>query len=197
MIPNILYILVYIKIIKNQEKYKGSQHISLLQKLHYYGIRGVALEWFKSYLSDRKQFVYFNNTKSNYRNVTCGVPQGSILGPILFLIYINDIVNVSNLLFPILFADDSNVFHAGKDPNEMINVMNIELNKLSIWLKANKLSLNVKKTHFMFFSPPRKKAEFSNRLTIQGENINQVHETKFLGVMVDDKLSWASHINYI
>ena len=172
-------------------------HSILLQKLHYYGIRGVALEWFKSYLSDRKQFVYFNNTKSNYRNVTCGVPQGSILGPILFLIYINDIVNVSNLLFPILFADDSNVFHAGKDPNEMINVMNIELNKLSIWLKANKLSLNVKKTHFMFFSPPRKKAEFSNRLTIQGENINQVHETKFLGVMVDDKLSWASHINYI
>ena len=79
----------------------------------------------------------------------------------------------------------------------MINVMNIELNKLSIWLKANKLSLNVKKTHFMFFSPPRKKAEFSNRLTIQGENINQVHETKFLGVMVDDKLSWACHINYI
>ena len=172
-------------------------HSILIQKLHYYGIRGIALEWFRSYLSDRKQFVYFNNTKSNPRDVTCGVPQGSILGPILFLIYINDIVNVSNLLFPILFADDSNVFHAGKNPNEMINVMNTELDKLSTWLKANKLSLNVKKTHFMFFCPPQKKAEFSNCLSIQGETIHQVKETKFLGVMVDNKLSWASHINYI
>ena len=172
-------------------------HSILLQKLHYYGIRGIALEWFRNYLSDRKQFVYFNNTKSNYLNVTCGVPQGSILGPILFLIYINDIVHVSTLLFPILFADDSNVFYAGKDPNDMINIMNIELEKLLIWLKVNKLSLNVKKTHFMFFCPPQKKAEFSNSLTIDGETINRVNETKFLGVMVDDKLSWASHINYI
>ena len=172
-------------------------HDILLQKLHYYGIRGIALEWFKNYLSDRKQFVYFNNTKSNFRNITCGVPQGSILGPILFLIYINDIVNVSNILFPILFADDSNVFHAGKDPNEMIEVMNIELNKLLTWLKVNKLSLNVKKTHFMFFCPPNKKVKLSNTLSIQGQSIDQVKETRFLGVMVDDKLSWASHINYI
>ena len=172
-------------------------HSILLQKLHYYGIRGTALEWFRNYLSERKQFVFFDNTKSNFRNVTCGVPQGSILGPILFLIYINDIVNVSNLLSPILFADDSNVFLAGKDPNDMINIMNIELEKLLTWLKANKLSLNVKKTHFMFFCPPHKKAKFSNNLTIQGQVIDKVNETKFLGVMVDDKLSWASHINYI
>ena len=172
-------------------------HSILLQKLHYYGIRGIALEWFRNYLSDRKQFVYFNNTISNYLNVTCGVPQGSILGPILFLIYINDIVHVSTLLFPILFADDSNVFYAGKNPNDMINIMNIELEKLLNWLKANRLSLNVKKTHFMFFCPPQKKAEFSNSLTIDGETINRVNETKFLGVMVDDKITWASHINYI
>ena len=131
-------------------------HSILLQKLQYYGIRGVALDWFKSYLSNRKQFVYFNDTKSNYRDITCGVPQGSILGPILFLIYINDIVNISKILFPILFADDSNVFLAGKNPNDMIIKMNVELEKLVKWLQANKLSLNVKKTHFMFFGPPRK-----------------------------------------
>ena len=172
-------------------------HSILLQKLHHYGIRGSALEWFKSYLAGRKQFVHFNNTKSNHRDVTCGVPQGSILGPVLFLIYINDIVNVSNILFPILFADDSNVFYAGKDPNEMINIMNTELEKLSIWLKANKLSLNVKKTHYMFFCPPRKNVSFSNKLLIEGESITQVSETKFLGIMVDAKLSWSNHINYI
>ena len=172
-------------------------HSILLQKLYHYGIRGSALEWFKSYLTDRKQFVYFNNTKSNYRDVTCGVPQGSILGPILFLIYINDIVNVSRLLFPILFADDSNVFYAGKDPDEMIKTMNNELEKLLVWLKANKLCLNVKKTHYMFFSPPRKCVNSSTKLIIEGEIINQVSETKFLGVIVDSKLSWTNHINYI
>ena len=172
-------------------------HTILLQKLHYYGIRGLALEWFKSYLSDRKQFVYFNNTKSNFRDVTCGVPQGSILGPILFLIYINDIANISNVLFPILFADDSNVFLAGKNPNEMIDLMNKELNKLVEWLQANKLSLNVKKTHFMFFCPPKESLYFSNTLSILGENIDQVHKTKFLGVMLDSKLSWQAHIQYI
>ena len=172
-------------------------HSILLQKLYHYGIRGSALEWFKSYLTDRKQFVYFNNTKSNYRDVICGVPQGSILGPILFLIYINDIVNVSRLLFPILFADDSNVFYAGKDPDEMIKTMNNELKKLLVWLKANKLCLNVKKTHYMFFSPPHKCVNSSTKLIIEGEIINQVSETKFLGVIVDSKLSWANHINYI
>ena len=172
-------------------------HSILLQKLRYYGIPDVALDWFWSYLSGRNQFVYFNDTKSNYRDVICGVPQGSILGPILFLIYINDIVHVSNKLFPILFADDSNVFLSGKDPIEMITSMNYELEKLIKWLQANRLSLNIKKTHFMFFSPPRKNLSFSNEIRIMGEKIEMVHETKFLGVMLDSKLSWQPHIAYI
>ena len=169
----------------------------MLKKLEYYGIRGSALKWFDSYLSQRKQYVSYNGTQSNFRDVTCGVPQGSILGPVLFLIYINDIVHVSRVLFPILFADDSNVFLSGKSPDEMIDIMNTELDRLFIWLQANTLSLNIKKTHFMFFCPPKKKALFSKSLQILGQTIEQKQETKFLGVMLDSKLTWASHATYI
>ena len=172
-------------------------HAILLQKLHYYGIRGIALEWFRSYLSSRKQFVMFNGIKSVYKDVQCGVPQGSVLGPILFLLYINDIVNVSDVLFPILFADDSNVFISGNNIDTIIQSMNAELEKLMVWLSINKLSLNIGKTNYMIFSPPRKKPLATNPVIIRGTEIKQISETKFLGVVVDDKLSWKNHINYI
>ena len=81
-------------------------HKILLTKLECYGIRGIALQWFRSYLTNRKQYVVYNNINSNLRDITCGVPQGSILGPLLFLLYINDITNASTKLFPILYADD-------------------------------------------------------------------------------------------
>ena len=125
-------------------------HKIVLDKLYLYGIRGTALDWITNYLSDRKQYVVYNNTKSDEKHITCGVPQGSILGPILFLLYINDICNVSDILFPILFADDNtNIFLNGKHIDELVKCMNCELNKVVIWLAANKLSLNIKKTHFM------------------------------------------------
>ena len=126
-------------------------HKILLDKLYLYGIRGTALDWITNYLSDRKQYVVYNNTKSDEKHITCGVPQGSILGPLLFLLYVNDICNVSDILFPILFADDTNIFLNGKNTDELVQCMNCELNKVVIWLAANKLSLNIKKTHFMIF----------------------------------------------
>ena len=126
-------------------------HNSLLDNLYLYRIRGTALDWFTNYLSDRKQYVVYNNTKSNKKNITCGVPQGSILGPLLFLLYINDICNVSVILFPILFADDTNIFLNGKHNDELVQCMNCELNKVVIWLAANTLSLNIEKIHFMMF----------------------------------------------
>ena len=172
-------------------------HAILLQKLYHYGIRGVAFDWFKSYLSSRKQYVQFNGIHSGHSEVKCGVPQGSVLGPILFLLYINDIVNVSNILYPILFADDSNVFLSGNNIDNLINSMNIELEKLMVWLAANKLSLNVGKTNFMIFSPPKKKPVVRFPILIQGTEIKQIFETKFLGVVVDHKLNWEGHINYI
>ena len=127
-------------------------HRILLNKIYKYGVRGIAVKWMENYLSDRQQFVLFKNVKSDYANITFGVPQRSILGPLLFLLYVNDIANVSKLLFPILFADDTNVFLSGKNIDQMTNIMNDELDSIFLWLNSNKLSLNVKKTQFMVFN---------------------------------------------
>ena len=92
-------------------------HDILFQKLEFYGVRGLALDWFKSYLYQREQFVEYNGAKSNKDRITCGVPQGSILGPLLFLLYINDLCNASKKVFALLFADDSNMFLTSKNPD--------------------------------------------------------------------------------
>ena len=126
-------------------------HTLLIDKLEYYGIRGIAQEWLKSYLKDRKQFVQIDECASTLLNVTCGVPQGSILGPKLFILYINDICNASTSLEFILFADDTNVFYSGVDIQTICECISRELDKLHVWLSVNKLSLNVDKTNFILF----------------------------------------------
>ena len=172
-------------------------HKILLQKLEFYGIRGVALNWFNSYLSNRVQYVDFDGVSSSKSVITCGVPQGSILGPLLFLLYINDLSEVSSILFSLLFADDSNTFLSGKNPDELIRSMNIEIDKILKWLNINKLTLNVKKTHYMFFRKSRSKLKLTEPLLINGEIIEMVNHTKFLGVVIDSFLSWRDHIQYI
>ena len=165
-------------------------HKILLSKLSHYGIRGVAHSWFTSYmyLSNRKQYVTYNGTSSATRNIICGVPQGSILGPLIFLIKINDLCDVCKYTAPILFADDKNLFCNGSDLEALETNINQELAKISKWLKTNKLSLNVKKTHYMVFSKPRI-GKFRLRLMIDGENIDEVEKTKFLGIIIDNKLN--------
>ena len=127
-------------------------HKILLAKLSHYGIRGKALEWFTSYLSNRSQYVHANGVDSQIKTIDCGVPQGSLLGPLLFIIYINDFHKSSNNLSFILFADDSNLFYSHPDPNVLLRTVNCELKKVAEWIKANKLSLNIKKTKCMLFS---------------------------------------------
>lgn len=172
-------------------------HNILFEKLYHYGIRGLALDWFRSYLSDRAQYVQFNDAHSDYNNIICGVPQGSILGPLLFLLYINDIVNVSEKLLPILFADDTNMFITGNNIDVMIQTMNEVLEKLMLWLNTNKLSLNVKKTHYVIFTPGRSSVTPKETLKINNITIDREETTTFLGVKLDSKLSWIHHIQGI
>ena len=128
------------------------------------------------------------------QGIPCGVPQGSILGPLFFILYVNDLNNAS-LLDAILFADDTNLFISHNDPVYLINTLNRELNKLSTWFAANRLSLNLAKTNFMVFKPWQKKQSFEFQVFINEQPILRVSETMFLGVLLDDNLTWKSHIS--
>ena len=131
-------------------------------------------------MTERYQFVEYNSSKSKVSHLSCGVPQGSNLGPLLFQLYINDLAFVSPKLFAVLFADDSNFFCSGKDLSSVITTVNYELNFVVDWLNASRMSLNVDKTHFMVFHSKRKKIYSDAKVQIMGQNLSQVEFTKFL-----------------
>ena len=170
-------------------------HNILLDKLNFYGIRGVALDWFSSYLRGRSQRTKFQSTLSEPRDITCGVPQGSLLGPLLFIIYVNDICKASDVLSFLMYADDTNIFLSNKQLHSLINTVNHELNEICTWFRANKLSLNTKKCNYIIFT----KTKINNNYPVKLDNmpIEQVLKTKFLGIYVDDKLSWKHHIHEV
>ena len=171
-------------------------HDILLEKLELYGIRGIARTWFISYLANRQQTVSVNNVTSTPVNISCGVPQGSVLGPILFLLYINDFHSCSDF-FDFLFADDTNLFSKHKSLSSLEALINVELINVNSWLCANKLSLNVDKSSFVVFHPPQRKIIPSFNLTINGIHLKRDFCIKYLGVLIDSNLSWKSQVDSI
>jgi hypothetical protein len=167
-------------------------HSILLNKMCKLGIRGLAQDWFHSYLTDRSHYVSIGGEDSVCLTANIGVPQGSVLGPILFLLYINDMCASSDLLNFVHFADDTTVFIAGSDPDILVDTVNAELAKVDIWLQANRLSLNVNKTSFMLFLGP--KTDLKDNVCIRNTPLDRVRASKFLGITIDDKLDFATHI---
>ena len=147
-------------------------HTLLLAKLEYYGIRGINNQWFKSYLTDRTQYTTYNGTRSDINSVNCGVPQGSILGPLLFIIYINDMNLISDDTSLILFADDTNVFMSHNNLPKLEHMANRELKKIFDWTISNRLSLNLKKTMYMIFQPRKNKLLHNMNIKVDNTSLD-------------------------
>ena len=179
-------------------------HQILLSKLKYYGVDDIPIKWFSSYLNDRQQFVQIEDTCSEKQIITTGVPQGSILGPLLFIIYLNDIQFASTIFKSILYADDTNLISpmsvfSSQDVNLTSDNINTELNKISDWMAVNKLSLNIGKTKFMIFHYPQKKLRPSDipTLKINDIQISRTQDFNFLGLTISETLQWKAHVNKI
>ena len=180
------------------------------RKLEKYGIRGVCHNLLKSYLTNRTQITTFQHTESDPCSIEYGVPQGSVLGPLLFLIYINDITNIESATLAnfVLFADDTNIFVSGKDENEVFENANNVLNEVHHYMIANQLHINMSKSVYMHF---RRNLNTEGRLTcarareygsentlhLGNQKLKKVDQVKFLGVIIDDKLNWEPHIHHL
>ena len=172
-------------------------HEILLKKLYFYGVRGTPYDWFSSYLSERQQFVNVNNSNSSVKFVSHGVPQGSILGPLLFLIFINDLPNVSPFFKFCMFADDSTLTCKFDNSNELQirNKLENELIVVQNWLNMNKIKINYDKSKFIIFSYGKKYN--LDKLKFGSNFISSTSDTKFLGIIVDNHLNFRAHINSI
>lgn len=171
-------------------------HAILLQKLEHYGVRGLPLRWFVDYLRDRSQCVKVGSSISTPKTINIGIPQGSILGPLLFLFYINDLPNVSKLS-PILFADDTTLSITNVNYSVLIEQTNGELRKVFSWMVANRLSVNVSKTFAILFTKRATDVDRNVNVYFKGEVVNILSRGKFLGVHIDGDLRFNHHINHV
>ena len=175
-----------------RKAFDSVNHELLLTKLSRYGIRGTPLKLLTSFLKDRMQAVFINGTKSNYMEIKCGVPQGSVLGPLLFLLFINDLPNVSNVFSTLLFADDACMIASSPSPIILQNLVNQELKKISTWMSKNKICLNYNKTVFLILS--NRNLTYKFNILIDNSIIKEEQQVKYVGVIFDNKLSWSPHV---
>ena len=176
-----------------QKSFDTVNHEILIHKLGYYGIRGTINDWFSSYLSSRTQFVSILGYKSNTLSIKHGVPQGSVLGPLLFLIYINDLHKAIHFSKVYHFADDTNLLNISDSPSKLQKQLNIDLKLLYKWLLANKISLNCAKTELIIFHKPGHKPQYDFRIKMNGHRIRPSDSIKYLGIYLDPTLSGQSH----
>ena len=172
-------------------------HGILLAKLDHYGVRGSTLTLLQSHLEGRSQYVVYGGVESERGRVECGVPQGSVLGPLFFLLYVNDMVRACEGLDPVLFADDTNIYAEDAVLERLFEKVNRGLEALGRWFRCNRLTLNLKKTEFIYFGGSRGQDLGNLRLTVGGEVIKRVGGARFLGVWVDEGLRWTAHIEKV
>ena len=174
-------------------------HEILLCKLNKYGKSGVELSWFKSYLSDRKQSCFLNGESSSFKSVECGIPQGSCLGPLLFIIYINDLPNTLKNITPSIFADDTGISVSSDSVPYIQRLLREDISAIQRWMHENKLTLNALKTEFILIaSKPRlKEIEETCCIEVQGETIYQAPYVKSLGFYIDQNLDWDVHVDHV
>ena len=165
-----------------------------LNKLKLYGIRGLPLQLISSYLSNRKMFTVVSGVTSNNQNITCGVPQGSTLGPQLFTLYVNDLPLATNFDVK-LFADDTNLTMSNYKVKDLQTNVNNELENIVDWMRSNKLFLNFTKTEFLLITMSKRQKSFE--IKINGHAIQPSSYAKYLGVYIDDKLTWKKHVNTV
>ena len=167
----------------------------LLAKLYHYGILGVSNDWFKCYLSNRNQYVSINGYESGLAALKCGVPQGPVLGPLLFLLYINDLNQSIKLCKVHHFVDDTKLLCLSNSIKKLNKLVNADLKHLVNWLNANQISLNVKKTEMVIFKSKQKKFEADLKIKLCGKRLYPTESVKYLGVKIDANLSWQHHVN--
>ena len=177
-----------------QKAFDTVDHNILLEKLNHYGVRGKANEWFRSYLNNRKQFVSISGQNSSLMEMKYGVPQGSVLGPLLFLIYINDLHQAIKYSKTRHFADDTNLLISNSSLKQLKKHLNKDLKTLTTWLKANKISLNASKTEFLLFRHPNKPVNYDLKIILDGHRIYPSKYVKYLGILIDPHLTWSYHV---
>ena len=175
-------------------------HTLLLKKLRHYKISNETLLWFSSYLLNRKQKVVINNIESTTENIVCGVPQGSILGPLLFLMFINDLPLYTDNVNTDLYADDTTIFQISNSQHFIEQNLQLALRKLSVWCKLNGMLLNTEKTKVMLITTLQKRLHLHDNilnLTFNNDTLKNVDNDKVLGVHIDNNLTWSIHIQFI